>query len=239
MALSVSDLPAMYTLLSNSLSRDESVRKPAESNLAHFENMPGFCSCLMEVITANDLGVWYFVLTASDLEEWHQNPELFHHEQDAVLWSEKLRPCAEALYIVLFHNHSQLLGPVVVSILQEAMNGCPPSVTDITSGLLLKDDAYAPSVFSKIYYCFDIRYFVLTTSDLEEWHQNPELFHHEQDAILWSEKLRACAEALYIVLFHNHSQLLGLVVSILQEAMNGCPPSVTDITLGLLLKDAA
>ncbi|GKE74833.1 hypothetical protein Tco_1536874, partial [Tanacetum coccineum] len=34
--------------------------------------------------------------SASDLEELHQNPELFHHEQDAVLWSEKLRPCAEA-----------------------------------------------------------------------------------------------------------------------------------------------
>ncbi|PWA58218.1 hypothetical protein CTI12_AA379150 [Artemisia annua] len=55
MALSVSDLPAMYTLLSNSLSRDESVRKPAESNLAQSENLPGFCSCLMEVITAKDL----------------------------------------------------------------------------------------------------------------------------------------------------------------------------------------
>ncbi|GJY52232.1 importin-11 isoform X1, partial [Tanacetum coccineum] len=87
---------------------------------------------------------------ASDLEEWHQNPELFHHEQDAVLWSEKPRPCAEALYIVLFHNHSQLLGPVVVSILQEAMNGCPPFVTDITLGLLLKDAAYDAVAY--IYY---------------------------------------------------------------------------------------
>ncbi|KAI3720842.1 hypothetical protein L2E82_31838 [Cichorium intybus] len=68
----------------------------------------------------------YFVLNVGDLEEWHQNPEYFHHEQDAVLWSEKLRPCAEGLYI--------LLGPVVVSILQEAMSGCPPSVTDMISG---------------------------------------------------------------------------------------------------------
>lgn len=61
--------------------------------------------------------------------------------------------------------------------------------------------------FLKICYCFYIRYFVLTASDLEEWHQNPEAFHHEQDAVLWSEKLRPCAEALYIVLFHNHSQV--------------------------------
>ncbi|KAM7467952.1 hypothetical protein LguiB_015514 [Lonicera macranthoides] len=92
----------------------------------------------------------YFVLTASDLEEWHHNPESFHHEQDSVLWSEKLRPCAEALYIVLFENYSQLLGPVVVSILQEAMNGCPSSVTEITPGLLLKDAAYGAAAY--VYY---------------------------------------------------------------------------------------
>ncbi|XP_071697003.1 uncharacterized protein [Rutidosis leptorrhynchoides] len=102
------------------------------------------------VLLCNVLIRRYFILTASDLEEWHQNPESFHHEQDAVLWSEKLRPCAQALYTVLFYNHSQLLGPVVVSILQEAMNGCPPSVTDITSGLLLKDASYGAAAY--VYY---------------------------------------------------------------------------------------
>ncbi|KAK4342716.1 hypothetical protein RND71_038532 [Anisodus tanguticus] len=92
----------------------------------------------------------YFVLTASDMEEWHQNPETFYHEQDSVLWSEKLMPCAEALYIVLFENHSQLLGPVVVSILQEAMSGCPSAVNEITPALLLKDAAYGAAAY--IYY---------------------------------------------------------------------------------------
>ncbi|KAK3190030.1 hypothetical protein Dsin_029591 [Dipteronia sinensis] len=72
-------------------------------------------------------------------EELHQNPESFHHELAMVQWIEKLRPGAEALYILLFENHSQLLGPVVVSILHEAMISCPTSVTDITPGLLLKD----------------------------------------------------------------------------------------------------
>lgn len=55
MALSVSDLPAMYSLLSNALSADEALRKPAEATLSQSENRPGFCSCLMEVITAKDL----------------------------------------------------------------------------------------------------------------------------------------------------------------------------------------
>ncbi|KAK1365972.1 hypothetical protein POM88_041533 [Heracleum sosnowskyi] len=96
-------------------------------------------------------GGWrYFVLSASDVEEWYQNPESFHHEQDSVLWSEKLRPCAEELYIVLFETHSQLLGPVVVSILQEAMGGCPSTVSEITQGLLLKDAAYGAAAY--VYY---------------------------------------------------------------------------------------
>ncbi|KAK7294729.1 hypothetical protein RJT34_17624 [Clitoria ternatea] len=92
----------------------------------------------------------YFVLQASDLEEWYRNPESFHHEQDMVQWTEKLRPCAEALYIVLFENNSQLLGPVVVSLLQETMNNCPTSVTEITPALLLKDAAYGAAAY--VYY---------------------------------------------------------------------------------------
>ncbi|KAK2656300.1 hypothetical protein Ddye_009352 [Dipteronia dyeriana] len=102
------------------------------------------------VLLCNVLIRRYFVLTASDLEELYQNPESFHHEQDMVQWTEKLRPCAEALYIVLFENHSQLLGPVVVSILHEAMTSCPTSVTDITPGLLLKDAAYGAAAY--VYY---------------------------------------------------------------------------------------
>ncbi|MCD7447548.1 hypothetical protein HAX54_031577 [Datura stramonium] len=102
------------------------------------------------VLLCNVLIRRYFVLTASDMEEWYQNPESFYHEQDSVLWSEKLRPCAEALYIVLFENHSQLLGPVVVSILREAMSGCPSAVNEITPELLLKDAAYGAAAY--IYY---------------------------------------------------------------------------------------
>ena len=44
----------------------------------------------------------------------------------------------------------QLLGPVVVSLLQEAMNSCPTSMTEITPGLLLKDAAYGAAAY--VYY---------------------------------------------------------------------------------------
>ncbi|KAL6534399.1 hypothetical protein OROHE_013324 [Orobanche hederae] len=102
------------------------------------------------VLLCNILIRRYFILTAGDVEEWYQNPESFYHEQDFVLWSQRLRPCAEALYIVLFENYSQLLGPVVVSILQEAMNGCPSSVSEISPELLLKDAAYGAAAY--VYY---------------------------------------------------------------------------------------
>lgn len=53
--------------------------------------------------------------------------------------------------VVLFlYCFFQLLGPIVVSILQEAMNGCPTSVTEITPGLLLKDAAYSAAGY--VYY---------------------------------------------------------------------------------------
>ncbi|CAN0842495.1 Ipo11 [Linum grandiflorum] len=102
------------------------------------------------VLLCNVLIRRYFVLTRVDLDDWSKNSESFHHDQDMVQWTEKLRPCAEALYIVLFENHSLILGPVVVSILQEAMSGCPASATEITPGLLLKEAAYGAAAY--IYY---------------------------------------------------------------------------------------
>lgn len=130
----------------------------------------------------------YFVLSPNDLEEWYQNPELFHHEQDMVQWTEKLRPCAEALYIVLFHNHSELLGPVVVSILQEAMNGCPTSVTEITQGLLLKDAAYGAAAY--VYYelsnylSFKDWFNGALSLDLSNNHPNMRIIHRKVALIL-------------------------------------------------------
>ncbi|RLN33595.1 importin-11 [Panicum miliaceum] len=84
----------------------------------------------------------YFIYTAKDLEEWSENPESFHHEQNLVQWTEKKRPCAEALFIVIFEKYRELLAPVVVSVLREAMAVSPPQETDVTAGMLLKDAAY-------------------------------------------------------------------------------------------------
>jgi hypothetical protein len=52
MALSSDDVQTMYSLLLNSLSSDVSVRKPAEDALSQCENRPGFCSCLLVIISS-------------------------------------------------------------------------------------------------------------------------------------------------------------------------------------------
>jgi len=92
----------------------------------------------------------YFIYTAKDLEEWSENPESFHHEQNLVQWTEKKRPCAEALFIVIFEKYRELLAPVVVSVLREAMAVSPPQETDVTAGMLLKDAAYTAA--GHVYY---------------------------------------------------------------------------------------
>ncbi|KAL7136202.1 hypothetical protein ABFS83_10G013500 [Erythranthe nasuta] len=148
------------------------------------------------VLLCNILIRRYFVLTTSDVEEWYQNPESFHHEQDAVLWSEKLRPCAEALYIVLFENHSQLLGPVVVSILQEAMNGCPSSVSEISPQLLLKDAAYgaAACVYYELsnYLSFKDWFNGALSIELTNDHPNMRIIHRKVALILgqWVSEIK-------------------------------------------------
>ncbi|OMO84989.1 hypothetical protein CCACVL1_10480 [Corchorus capsularis] len=148
------------------------------------------------VLLCNVLIRRYFVLTATDLEEWYENPEAFHHEQDMVQWTEKLRPCAEALYIVLFENHSQLLAPIVVSILQEAMNGCPTTVTEITPGLLLKDAAYGAAAY--VYYelsnylSFKDWFNGALSPELSNDHPNMRIIHRKVALILgqWVSEIK-------------------------------------------------
>lgn len=55
MGMSSSDMAAMYTLLMNSMSGDEGVRKQAEKALSDTDSRSGFCSCLLELITSPDL----------------------------------------------------------------------------------------------------------------------------------------------------------------------------------------
>jgi hypothetical protein len=63
----------------------------------------------------------YFVLTSDDLEEWAQEPEAFHHEQEMVQFREKLRPCAESLYLALFERHREVTVPAFERYISSAL----------------------------------------------------------------------------------------------------------------------
>lgn len=60
------------------------------------------------------------MLTPADLEEWSNDPELFHHEQDAGQYKDKLRPSAESLYLSLFESHREVIFSVhLLSVLSD------------------------------------------------------------------------------------------------------------------------
>ncbi|KAK8518167.1 hypothetical protein V6N12_017325 [Hibiscus sabdariffa] len=147
------------------------------------------------VLLCNVLIRRHFVLTENDLEKWNENPEVFHHEQDLVQGTEKLRPCAESLFIVLFENHIQLLAPIVVSILQEAMNGCPTFVTEISPRLLLKEAAYgaAAHVYNELsnYLSFKDWFNGALSLELSNDHPNMCIIHRKVALILeWVSEIK-------------------------------------------------
>lgn len=148
------------------------------------------------VLLCNILIRRYFIYTAKDLDEWYQNPESFHHEQDMIQWTEKLRPCAEALYIVLFENNRHVLAPVVVSILHEAMHGSPPLENEMTPGMLLKDAAYSAAghVYYELsnYLNFSEWFHGSLTLELSNDHPNMRIIHRKIALILgqWVSEIK-------------------------------------------------
>ncbi|XP_078444953.1 ARM repeat superfamily protein [Wolffia australiana] len=138
----------------------------------------------------------YVILTATDLDAWHQSPESFHHEQDMVQWTEKIRPCAEALYITLFENYRHVLAPVVVSLLQEAMGSCPPAETEVTHRMLLKDAAYtaAGHVYYELssYFSFSDWFNGTLSVELSNSHPNMRIIHRKIALVLgqWVSEIK-------------------------------------------------
>ncbi|KAH7441944.1 hypothetical protein KP509_03G063300 [Ceratopteris richardii] len=109
----------------------------------------------------------YFMLTASDLEEWDRDAEAYYHEQDMVQWKDFLRPCAESLYLVLFEKYREVLSPFIVEVLKQASKDCPPAAggaeIEITQSLLLKESAYNAVGLAN----FDLHHLV----DFESWYK--------------------------------------------------------------------
>ncbi|KAF3786559.1 Importin-11 [Nymphaea thermarum] len=148
------------------------------------------------VFLCNILVRRYFLLSANDLEEWNRDPEVFHHEQDLMQTTDKLRPCAEALFIIFFENHAGVLGPFVVSILHEAMSGCSSTGSEITPALLLKEAAYGSAGYTYYelskYLNFKAWYEGALALELSNNHPNQRIIHRKVAWILgkWVSEIK-------------------------------------------------
>ncbi|XP_031489687.1 uncharacterized protein LOC116257214 [Nymphaea colorata] len=148
------------------------------------------------VFLCNILVRRYFLLSANDLEEWNRDPEVFHHEQDLMQTTDKLRPCAEALFITFFENHADVLGPFVVSILHEAMSGCSSTESEISPALLLKEAAYGSAGYTYYelskYLNFKAWYEGALALELSNNHPNQRIIHRKVAWILgkWVSEIK-------------------------------------------------
>ncbi|GJP39755.1 hypothetical protein CLOM_g24098 [Closterium sp. NIES-68] len=111
------------------------------------QQLQSFFSQEKVVVLGSVLVQRYLVLTAADLEEWGSDPEVFYHEQGAVQWKDKLRPCAEALLLLLFEQFKEVLSPALIDMLRQCIEASPPPASPdadvpVTPALLLKDACY-------------------------------------------------------------------------------------------------
>lgn len=79
-----------------------------------------------------------FPLTPKDLEEWEAQPEEFIHDAGTDAASEKYRPCAENLFLVLLRRNKAVIGPWIVSVLHQ-VSQMPPSTLE---SILARDACY-------------------------------------------------------------------------------------------------
>lgn len=90
----------------------------------------------------------YFILTSKDLDQWDRDPESFYREDNLVQWNEKLRPCAEAVYLTMFEKYREVMAPLIVEILKQVTDNCLPMEAGVLSDILLKDAVYAAVGYS-------------------------------------------------------------------------------------------
>ncbi|GAQ92680.1 Nuclear transport receptor KAP120 (importin beta superfamily) [Klebsormidium nitens] len=89
----------------------------------------------------------FFILSPNDLEKLAESPEDYYHEESIAGPTDGVRPCAEGLFLALFEDHREILAPVVLAVLKEASEACPPgpastSGNEASPALLFKEAAY-------------------------------------------------------------------------------------------------
>lgn len=120
----------------------------------------------------------YFLLTEEELAMWEEDPESFAVEETGGdSWKYSLRPCAEVLFLDIFHSYNQTLIPVLLDMVQNLQG--PTNVEDSVQ-LLMKDAVYN-AVGLAAYELFD-------NVDFDQWFKNQllgelQVSHHRYKLI--------------------------------------------------------
>lgn len=120
----------------------------------------------------------YFLLTEEELAMWEEDPESFAVEETGGdSWKYSLRPCAEVLFLDIFHSYNQTLIPVLLDMVQNLQG--PTNVEDSVQ-LIMKDAVYN-AVGLAAYELFD-------NVDFDQWFKNQllgelQVSHHRYKLI--------------------------------------------------------
>lgn len=104
----------------------------------------------------------YFPLTPAEMEEMESDPETYHHDNDASSYEDQLRPCSETFFLTLLEQDRPGLAPHVASILQTALESCPPGTAHRAGTfvifhspfLLAATNTHCPSVKVSFFYVY-------------------------------------------------------------------------------------
>uniref|UniRef100_A0A8D8V4U8 Importin-11 n=1 Tax=Cacopsylla melanoneura TaxID=428564 RepID=A0A8D8V4U8_9HEMI len=97
-----------------------------------------FSQQLLEHLTLT-LVTQYMPLTQSELNTWDEDPETSLTDEAGESWKYSIRPCIETLFLTIFHKHSSLLIPLLLSLLKEYR---PPASPSDMQRILVKDAVY-------------------------------------------------------------------------------------------------
>ncbi|KAJ7365738.1 Importin-11 [Desmophyllum pertusum] len=171
-------------------------------------------------------------------------------EHHALSFSPLMQPSLELCYNYLFTSQGQenifekfalQCCKLMKIIVKCDMYKPPREIKDTTPQEIVKAHQvkmafFTPTVLSEIVRQLILRYFPLTSEDLESWESDPENFVSEEAGESWRYNLRACTEVLYLSLLSEFRSTVTPVVTEMIKLVQGSPPS-DDMTV-LLQKDA-
>ncbi|XP_065567259.1 importin-11-like [Artemia franciscana] len=81
----------------------------------------------------------YLPLKEEELNKWSNDPEEFLHEEGGESWKYSLRPCAESLFLAIFHEYSTVMCSLLLALVKD--NTAFVSAEDF-QGILRRDAIY-------------------------------------------------------------------------------------------------